>query len=175
MTATTTTMFSIERPSPWNMLFADESDKDLDFDEGFEEDELHDSKPPSRRPLILILLLVLVGAIAYWALNDRSTQSPRMNAIETVEEIKSAPQKTGEAEMFPPIFREGQIVMLTDAKGVSMLMGDPNNSQPGPLIDSNEHFTILDGLQQIHGWVYFVKTSSGKTGWISEEKLKKES
>ena len=71
MTATIGTIFPIERPSRWNVFFAEESDKDLDFDEGFEEDELHQSKPPSRRPLLWIVLLVLVAGIAYWTLNEQ--------------------------------------------------------------------------------------------------------
>ena len=68
------------------MLFAEESDKDLDFDEGFEEeDELNQSKPPSRRPLLWILLLLLVGTAAYWMLNDPSSQMTETTAIDSVE------------------------------------------------------------------------------------------
>ena len=173
MTATIATMFPIERPSPWNMLFAEDSDKDLDFDEGFEEDELHQSKPPSRRPLLWILLLVLVGAVAYWTFTTQSSQTPRRAFIESVETTKDTSQGDVETDMFPPVFSEGQTVALVDEIGESMLMGDPNNSQPGPIVDSSERLTILDGLQQLHGWVYLVKTKSGKTGWVSEEKLKK--
>ena len=48
-------------PLPWkNIFFAEDSDKDLDFDEGLEDDELHESKPPSRRPILWIILLLLV-------------------------------------------------------------------------------------------------------------------
>jgi len=164
MTATTATMFPIERPSLWNMLFAEESDKDLDFDEGFEEDELHESKPPSRRPLILILLLVLVGAVAYWALNNQAPQKPMPAEIEYVKD---------EVELSTPLYTEDQTVVLVDETGVAMLMGDPTNSQPGPMVKTGEHLTIVDGIHQITGWVYLVKTASGKTGWISSEKLKK--
>ena len=157
MTATTATMFPIERPSLWNMLFAEESDKDLDFDEGFEEDDLHQSKPPSRRPLLWLLLLVVVGAAAaYWFLNNPSL----------------APQGEDAMNISPPLFSENQTVRLAGETGESMLMGDPTNSQPGPMVKASERLTILDGLQQLHGWVYLVKTASGKTGWVSEEKLK---
>ena len=170
---TATTMFPIERPSLWNMLFAKESDKDLDFDEGFEEDELHQSKPPSRRPLVLILLLVLVGAVAYWTLNDQSSQSPRKAAIESGEGTKATSQGEPEIDMFPPMFHENQIVVLTEAFEEFMLMGNVTNSEPGPIVQGGERLTVLDGVQQLHGWVYLVKTASGKTGWVSEEKLKK--
>ena len=45
MTATFDSLFPMKRPLRWNVFFAEESDRDLDFDEGFEEDELHQSKP----------------------------------------------------------------------------------------------------------------------------------
>ena len=164
MTATTATMFPVEHPPLWNLLFAEESDKDLDFDEGFEEDELYESKPPSRRPLLLILLLVLVGAVAYWSLNDQAPQKPKSVEIEYVKD---------EVELSTPLYAEDQTVVLVDETGVAMLMGDPTNSQPGPMVKTGEHLTIVDGIHQKTRWVYLVKTASGKTGWISSEKLKK--
>jgi uncharacterized protein YgiM (DUF1202 family) len=45
----------------------------------------------------------------------------------------------------------------------------------GPLVKSGETLTILDGSYQPTGWVYQVRTQAGKTGWISAEKLKKQS
>ncbi len=169
MTATIASMFSTANPSRWNVLLAEDSDKDLDFDEGFEEDELHQSKPPSRRPLLWILLLLLVGVIAYWVLNDQSMHSPNMTGIETVD------QQSGGAELHnvaSPLFREDQSVTLAENTGRNILMGDPTNSRPGPLINSSEALTILDGTHQLTGWVYQVQTSSGKIGWIAEDKLK---
>ena len=70
MIATFDAMFPMKHPLRWNVFFAEESERDLDFDEGFEEDELNQSKPPSRRPFLWILLLILVGGVAYWMLND---------------------------------------------------------------------------------------------------------
>lgn len=174
MTATTATMFPIERPSLWNMLFAEESDKDLDFDEGFEEDELHESKPPSRRPLVWLLLLVVVGAAAYWFLNNPSPPMSSNPVMETMEESKPASQGEDAMNISPPLFSENQTVRLAVETGESGLMGDPTNSQPGPMVQASEPLTILDGLQQRHGWVYLVKTASGKTGWVSEKELKEE-
>ena len=172
MTASFDTVFPMKRPSRWNnLLFAEESDRDLDFDEGFEEDDLHQSKPPSRRPLLWILLLVLVGGIAYWTLNDPSTQMPKPAVLDSVEGINLTPQSN-----FPsPIFGEGQTVILTQQTGKSMLMGDPTNSQPGPIVQAGERMTILDGSPQNQGWVYMVRTESGKTGWVSGDKLKNQS
>jgi hypothetical protein len=170
MTASITTLFPIERPSHWNVFFAADSDKDLDFDEGFEEDELHQSKPPSRRPLLWIGLLVLVGAIAYWTVNDQAPQRPRTASIESAGSTKTSGDN--EVDMFPPMFSENQTVVLVEENGESMLMGDPTNSLPGPIVKTGEPLTILDGIQQLGGWVYHVQTASGKKGWIAEEKLK---
>ncbi len=74
-----------------------------------------------------------------------------------------------------PIFQENQIVSLSDAAGDSVLMGDPLNTKPGPLVKSGESLTILDGNYQPTGWVYQVRTQDGQTGWISAGKLKKQS
>ena len=174
MTATFPTMFPQEHPSRWNILFAEDPDKDLDFDEGFEEDELHQSKPPSRRPLLWILLLILVGGVAYWTLNAKTPQQPRMDAMESVD-AQNFESPEGGLVIPPPLFREEQTVVLTEETGVSMLMGDPTNSQPGPIVKVGEPLTILDGSHQLTGWVYQLQTPSGKTGWIAEEKLKKSS
>ena len=174
MTATFATMLSNERPSRWNVLFAEESDKDLDFDEGFEEDDLHQSKPPSRRPLLWIVLLVLVGCVAYWTLNNQAPPMQRTAVIESMEDNTFVSKEEG-LVIPSPLFREEQTVVLIEQTGVSMLMGDPTNSQPGPIVKGGEPLTILDGTHQKTGWVYQLQTASGKTGWISEEKLKKPS
>lgn len=172
MTATIDTMFPVERPSYWNVFFAEESDKDLDFDEGFEEDELRQTKPPSRRPLLWILLLVLVGGVAYWILNDPSPKIQKPTAMDSVEGPNRTSQEDAQSDMSAPLFQENQTVVLVDETGVSILMGDPRNSQPGPMIKASEHLTILDGSHQKRGWIYLVKTESGKTGWIPAEKIK---
>ena len=172
MTATIDTMFSLEHPSRWALLFAEDSDKDLDFDEGFEENELHQSKPPSRRPFLWLFLLVVVGAAAYWFINNPSPPLSKTPVMETMEEANPAPQGEDAREIAPPLFRENQTVMLAVEAGISMLMGDSTNSQPGPMVKGNEPLVILDGSHQISGWVYQVQTTSGKTGWISEEKIK---
>ncbi len=169
MTPSMTNPFPIEHPSLWNVLFAEDSDKDLDFDEGFEEDELHESKPPSRRPLFWILLLVLLGGVAYWILNNPSTSMQRPIAIDAMEVTEEISAPDIQPDITTPLFSEGQAVVLTEE---SMLMGDSTNSQPGPIVAAGEPMTIVDGSHQSQGWVYLVKTESGKTGWISGEKIK---
>jgi len=175
MTATMHAIFPLESPARWNVLFAQDSDMDLDFDEGFEEDELHQSKPPSRRPLLWILLLILVSVIAYWALTNQSSQMPRTAVIQPGNDINPSLHIDAPADITSPLFREDQIVEPADETRDTMLAGDATNSQPGPMVNAGEHLTILDGSYQTTGWVYQVKTQSGKTGWISEEKLKKSS
>ncbi len=169
MTPTMTNTFPTERPSLWNVLFAEDSDKDLDFDEGFEEDELHESKPPSRRPLLWILLLVLIGGAAYWVLNKPAPSMQDPVSIDAMEVTNQPSAPDLQADIAAPLFSEDQTVLLTEE---SMLMGDSTNSQPGPIVAAGERLTIVDGSHQVQGWVYLVKTESGKTGWISGEKIK---
>lgn len=169
MTPTMTNTFPIEQPSLWNVLFAEDSDKDLDFDEGFEEDELHESKPPSRRPLLWILLLVLVGGVAYWVLNNPSPTMQKPVPIDAMDVTEQTSAPDIQADIATPLFREDQAVVLTEK---AMLMGDSTNSQPGPIVAAGERMTIVDGSHQSQGWVYLVKTESGKTGWIAGEKIK---
>ena len=175
MTATFDTMFPMERPSHWNIQFAEESDKDLDFDEGFEEDELNQSKPPSRRPLLWILLLLLVAAVAYWTLNTPSPQMPSPIAMDSADPTTSPSTPDSQTNIPSPTFREDQTVVLAKEKGESMLMGDSTSTQPGPMVQAGEPLTILDGSYQLQGWMYFVRTKEGKTGWIHSEKLKSQS
>ena len=175
MTATFDTMLSGERLSRWNMLFAEESDKDLDFDEGFEEDELNESKPPSRRPLLWILLLLLVGTAAYWMLNNQASQLSETTSIGLVEDTNPASPMDTPVDIASPLFGEDQTVVITQEIGEAMLRKDPTNFQPGPMVKAGEQLTIVDGSYQITGWVYQVQTPSGTTGWISEDKLKQSS
>jgi len=175
MTAAFDATLPMKRPLRWNVFFAEEPDRDLDFDEGFEEDELHQSKPPSRRPLLWILLLVIIGGVAYWMLNDPSSTMQKPTSIGAVESTNPASQGGAQSDLAAPLFQENQTVVLADKTRVSILMGDPTNSQPGPIVKASERLTILDGSYQITGWIYLVKTESGKTGWISGEKIKKAS
>ncbi len=172
MTSTIGAVFSTEQPSRWNVLFAQEPDKDLEFDEGLEEDDLNQSRPPSRKPLLwIIVLLLLIGGVAYWALNS-NTFMPQATSTDTAAITRNQDGHQSQAGMTPPTFHENQEVSLTDTLGRSLLMGDPANTTPGPIVKPGEPLTILDGAYQPTGWVYQVQTPTGKTGWISAEKLK---
>lgn len=175
MTSTIGAVFPKEHPSQWNLLFAQDPDKDLDFDEGLEDDESNQPKPPSRRPLLWIILMLLAIGVAYWTLQPNSSFMPKSEPMDTTEMTGGKDLEKSQPDIAPPAFQENQIVSLADAAGDSMLMGDPGNTKPGPVVKSGEKLTILDGSFQPTGWVYQVQTQSGKTGWISAEKLKKQS
>ena len=173
MTSTIGAVFPTEQPSRWNVLFAQESDKDLEFDEGLEEDDLNESKPPSRKPLLWIILLLLIGGVAYWTLQT-NTFMPQSTSIDTTDTTSNQESHHSQTDIPPPTFRENQIVSLSDTAGGSILMGDPANTKPGPMVNPLETLTIVDGSYQPTGWVYQVRTQTGETGWISAEKLKKQ-
>ncbi len=169
MTATLGNLFSATHPVRWNVLFAEDPDKDLDFDEGFEEDELHQSKPPSRRPLLWILLLALLAGVAYWVLNNPTGPIGNSGSMSAgTDNYSSLMETTVQA----PLFSENQAVVLIEK---AVLMGDAANSLPGPIAQAGDRLTILDGSYEAQGWVYLVKTATGKTGWIAGEKLKSQS
>ncbi|MEO8324493.1 MAG: SH3 domain-containing protein [Nitrospirota bacterium] len=170
MTSTIGAVFTPEQPSRWNVLFAQEPDKDLEFDEGLEEDDLNQSKPPSRKPLFWIVLVLLIAGVAYWALNS-NTFMPQETSTETAAITRNQEGHQSQAGMTDPTFHENQKVTLTNILGRSLLMGDPANNTPGPMVKLGETLTILDGTYQPTGWVYQVRTQTGKTGWISALKL----
>lgn len=171
MTSTIGAVFPTEQPSRWNVLFAQEPDKDLEFDEGLEEDDLNQSKPPSRKPLLWIVLVLLIVGVSYWLLNSNSFM-PQATSTDIAEVTNIQEGHQSQAAMTPPTFHENQEVSLPDTLGRSLLMGDPANTTPGPIVKSGETLTILDGTYQPTGWVYQVRTQTGKTGWIAAEKLK---
>lgn len=171
MTSTIGAVFTPEQPSRWNVLFAQKPDKDLEFDEGLEEDDLNQSKPPSRKPLFWIVLLLVIVGVAYWSLNS-NTFLTQETSTDTAAITRNQEGHRSQAGMTAPTFHENQEVSLTETLGRSLLMGDPANTTPGPIVKLGETLTILDGAYQPTGWVYQVRTQTGKTGWISAEKLK---
>jgi hypothetical protein len=174
MTSTIGAAFSSEHPSRLNLLLAQEPDKDLDFDEGLEDDESHQSKPPSRRPMLWIMLGLLIIGVAYWTLKPDSSTTPPAS-VAPVETAREKARQPSPPEVEPPMFRENQMVTLSSVSDDYMLMGDPANTKPGPIVKRGETLTILDGRFQPTGWIYQVQTQTGKTGWISAEKLKSHS
>jgi hypothetical protein len=74
------------------------------------------------------------------------------------------------------MFSEGQKVTVTvndTAPGGNIpLFADSSSSKPGPTIRPGISLTIMDGDLQPGGWMYWVRTDDGATGWVSEKRLR---
>ena len=176
------------------ILFGQKADEDLDFDGGLDEmDDYrydHDPKPPSRRPLVLIFLLLVVASVGYFVM-DPGPLSSLTSMVKAPGSEKSALKTTSKAPaprgksapvsyVQPPIptFQEGQLVaVFVKPSGPSSLRlsGGAEGKKSGPLVRAGELLTILDGSLVNNTWMYFVHTKSGASGWISEHQLKAKS
>ena len=168
----------------WSTIFAQETDEDLDFDEGLEDDDLDQPKPPSRRPLLLILVLLIAVGIGYWALQpdltslfQNGTSQKSHTSMKTREVSRSnEPVSPFSKTISAPHFQEGQRVFLATEPGSTndsfSLQGNALGTKQGPTVRSIEPLAIVDGEMVNRDWVYLVQTESGKTGWISEKKLR---
>ena len=172
------------------LLFAQEIDEDLDFDDELEDIDGYDPKPPSRRPLVLIFLLLIVASVGYFVMNPGAFSSltslviapgSKESASEATSKIptsrkKSAPASSGQTPI--PMFQEGQLVSIfvkPSGPFSLKLSGDAEGKETGPLVKAGELLTILDGSLVNNTWMYFVHTKSGASGWISEHQLKAKS
>lgn len=173
-----------ETTAPGAIWFAKEPEQDLEFDEGLEDEDALRPKPPSRRPLIWILVLLVVVAGVYWILQPSSTPPPTQRPTPISEPSPSltspAPASTGKTAVVPsPRFHEGQRVVLTakaDGTHPSIdLKGDANGTTPGPSVKAGDVVTILDGAFVNGQWMYQVRTPAGATGWTPEETLQPKS
>jgi len=174
---------------PWALLFAQDAEKDLDFDDGLDDLDDPDPKPPSRRPLLLILLLLLVASVGYFMMDPgafSSITSMVMAPASKTSDPATGTKPSGTQEEHasttsqPPVpsFQEGQLVAVSPKPSGSTSMklsGDPEGKEPGPSVKSGELLTILDGALIGSGWVYLVHTKSGGSGWIGEHQLKAQS
>lgn len=174
----------------WPLLFAQETDKDLDFDDELEEDKGSGNKPPARRPILIILALLAVIGVGYLVMEpdilstiQNLVTSPASNT--QVDPMASLPgTKSREAEPSsspsPPIprFQEGQLVTFVAKPGNPPSMrldGEAMGNSPGPSIRSGELLTVLDGTLVDNTWRYLVHTKSGGSGWIDEPQLEAQS
>ncbi len=169
----------------WTSFFAEESDQDLEFDEGLEDDDLNQHKPPTRRPLLWILLLLIAVGVVYWTMKPDLAKLPDLTSpISSIDDLtplpgepESAHQDTEVASAPSPHFGEGDAVMLsTDASINNLpknLTHDSAGIQPGIKIRTGETLIIIDGETINKQWVYQVSTASEKNGWIAEKYLQK--
>lgn len=171
----------------WPILFARDVDQDLDFDEGLEDDELGQHKPPSRRPWLWIIILFLAVGVVYWSLKpdfstlsgmDSSKSQPTQPGLASSGNGESSSKSVSSsiASLSSPKFGEGQQVRLTGEPGEksfsAKLKGNPSGTKPGPRVQIGELLTILDGEIVNDGWAYHVRTTSGETGWVFETEIK---
>ena len=181
------------------LLFAQKADQDLDFDDELEDMDYYDPKPPSRRPLVLIFLLLIVASVGYFVMNPGAFSSllnpgafssltslviapgSKESASEATSKTSASHKKSAPAfsRQTPiPMFQEGQLVaVFVNPSGPFSLKlsGDAEGKKPGPLVKAGELLTILDGSLVNNTWTYFVHTKSGASGWISEHQLKAKS
>ncbi|MDR4494920.1 MAG: SH3 domain-containing protein [Nitrospirales bacterium] len=168
--------FPHSTPLPkWSLLLAEEPNKDLEFDEGLEEDDLDQSKPPSRKPLLWIVLLLLAVGIAYWSLKPETTMNTQVRSMDSAETVNTTHPPKANSLVPSPKFLENQTVSLTSGTGEALLLLDPQTGKPGSIVKTGEALTILDGTLQDGNWMYQVKTKSGQIGWLSGSKLQKTS
>jgi hypothetical protein len=89
----------------------------------------------------------------------------------------STPQATpATPDHAPPLFEEGQRVALLPnpeaPREKVALMRDAAGTSRGPAVPPGTVFTILDGELQDDGWVYYVRSDYGTTGWLREKQLR---
>ena len=171
----------------WPILLARDADQDLDFDEGLEDDELDQHKPPNRRPLLWIVILLLAVGTVYWALKpdlfmstgtDSMDQPPSPGMATPVPGQTQSTQATSPSSSSPKFAEGQQVLFTTGAAGKldsSTLQGDASGTKPGPAVTPGEMLTIVDGEIVGTSWVYKVQKSSGATGWVLENEIRRKS
>jgi hypothetical protein len=192
----------------WSLLFAREPEPDPDLDdippESVEENRTSAprppmQRPPNRKPLIFLVLLILVAGVTYLSLNLETltgmlpesvldllgeappSPTPSAPGEEMGPAARPSPAVTPPATPLPvaipvPGFAEGQRVMVSaDPTNPGMalsLSGDAAGTTPGPPVRAGAVVTVLDGEFQANSWVYAVKTQEGTKGWLPETRLK---
>ncbi|MCA9473047.1 MAG: SH3 domain-containing protein [Nitrospirales bacterium] len=175
---------SVEHPHPaWPIFLAQEPEQDLEFDEGLEEDELNQHKPPTRRPLLWILLLLIAFGLVYWTMKPDLAQFTGLpGSSDSMEASPSSQPEARISHQVPsthsvptPKFGEGETVTLSPSSSPSLasltLTADAAGRQPGPRIRIGDSLLILDGQAIDDHWIYEIRTPSGKRGWVSEKYL----
>ena len=129
----------------WPIFLARDADQDLDFDEGLEDDELDQHKPPNRRPLLWIVILLLAVGTVYWALKPDLFMSTGTDSLDQPPPPGMASPDPGQTQptggtspsFSSPKFAEGQQVLFSKGAAGSMdsstLKGDASGTKPGPV------------------------------------------
>ena len=173
--------------SAWRLWFAKESDQDLELDDGLDDLDDGRHKPPSRRPLLIIFLLLLVAGAGYVAMNPHLLSSikgmivaPGSNtasvegSMDPAPVAPSTPNNQFKSDIPSPTYEEGEVVAVVEKAGdlsPITLTRDAQQREPGPTVNAGELLTIVDGAFINQSWMYLVHTKSGATGWIQEDQL----
>lgn len=98
---------------------------------------------------------------------------PKPNGTTAPSAAEAVPSATDSA---PPLFEEGQRVALLPNPGAPRekvaLSREAAGTTRGPAVPPGTVFTILDGELQDSGWVYYVRSDYGTTGWLQEKQLR---
>ncbi len=171
------------------LLFAQDNDEDLEFDDEFEDFDDPRYKPPRRRWFRVILLILLAIGIWYVVTDpERRSFIIRMmpDTVRTALDLQTedpAPQRdrnVSPPSNVPPIpaFHEGQrvTVALKEGRQARFRLGDEaGEKRLGPVVKTGDVLTIIDGSLIKKQWRYFVQTKSGESGWFKEMYLQPQS
>ncbi len=179
------------RVSPFSspLFFAQDDAQDLDFDDGLEDFDDSQHKPPRRRWIVIILTILLVAGLWYVVIDPERRSAVTQMVSATVratldlrgeEPASQRDRKISVPLNTPPIpaFHEGQLVAVVlqgDRHARFRLSNDAEGAQPGSIVRTGDVLTIIDGSLIEKRWVYFVQTKLGDSGWIKETHLQPQS
>ncbi len=186
MTATT---FSDTWPSFSPLLFAQDPDQDLEFDDGLEDFDVPRQKPPRRRWFVLLMLILLAVGTWYVVTDPERRSSVIQKVPDTmrttldIDAEDSAPESDHAVpppSNTPPVptFHEGQRVAVSLKESFPprfRLRNEAGGEQLGPVVKTGDVLTVIDGSLIEETWIYFVQTQAGESGWIKEMHLQPES
>lgn len=185
----TATMVSHAWASFSPLLFAQDNDQDLEFDDGLEDFDAPRHRPPRRR-WFLIFLLILLGIGTWYVVTDPERRSfmirmasDTMHAVLDIRTEDPTPQRdrnVSPPSYVPPMpaFHEGQrvTVALKEGRQARFRLGDEaGEKQLGPVVKTGDVLTIIDGSLIEKQWRCFVQTETGDSGWIKERYLQPQS
>ncbi len=176
-------------PSSSPLLFAQDDDQDLDFDDGLEDFDDSQYKPPRRRWFVVILAILLAVGVWYVMTNPEIRSSITQMVSTTIrttldllaeDPVPQHERKVPVSSNTPsiPAFYEGQLVAVVlqgNRQARFRLSNDAEGEQPGPIVKTGDVLTIIDGSLIEKRWVYFVQTKFGDSGWIKETYLQTQS
>lgn len=181
----TGTMLSHTWSSFSPLLFARDTDEDLDFDDEFEDFDDPRYRPPRRRWFLIVLLILLAIGISYVVMDPerRSAVIETMtDTVSTALDLRTAdPTPEHEHNVSPPskeppvpAFHEGQRVAvgLKEGRQARLRLSDEVEGEPrGAVVKTGDMLTIIDGSLIKKKWIYFVQTEAGESGWIKARYL----